>query len=177
MVLGRITRGRHTDNLDGHHSIWTNQQSTSINPPIFTPHALPAATLPSYPGLGQVQEYAALHTTMAWLYPHGLVQFNKKWKKNQFGGKNVVGQTTVLTHWAQKVGERLHTLPNRLRRQWHIRTQFLFISLLSEATLGWAAFPKTEQVQQVSFRQDAIPVTRPPVSKHSRETAYVMSSK
>jgi len=62
MVLGRITRGRHTDNLDGHHSIWTNQQSTSIDRPIYTMDALLAATLPSYPGLGQVQEYAGLHT-------------------------------------------------------------------------------------------------------------------
>jgi len=35
MVLGRITRGRHTDNLGGCHSIRTNQQSTSINPPIL----------------------------------------------------------------------------------------------------------------------------------------------
>jgi len=33
MVLGRITRGRHTNNPGGHHSIRTNQQSTSINPP------------------------------------------------------------------------------------------------------------------------------------------------
>ena len=31
MVLGRITRGRHTDNPGGRHSIGTNQQSTSIN--------------------------------------------------------------------------------------------------------------------------------------------------
>jgi len=67
-----------------------------------------------------------------------------KWKKNPFGGKNVVGQTTVLSHWVQKVGERLHALPNRHCRQWHIHTQFLFISLLSEPTLGWAAVPKTE---------------------------------
>jgi len=29
---------------------------------IFTPDALPAATLPIYPGLGQAQEYARLHT-------------------------------------------------------------------------------------------------------------------
>jgi len=29
---------------------------------IFTPDALPAATLPIYPGLGQAQEYAGLHT-------------------------------------------------------------------------------------------------------------------
>jgi len=36
--------------------------------PIFTPDALPAATLPIYPGLGQAQEYAGLHTP--WLgYP------------------------------------------------------------------------------------------------------------
>jgi len=32
IVLGRITRGRHTDNPGGRHSIRTNQQSTSINP-------------------------------------------------------------------------------------------------------------------------------------------------
>jgi len=50
-VLGRITRGRHTNNPGGRHSIWTNQQSTSINAPYF--YALPAATLPIYPGLGQ----------------------------------------------------------------------------------------------------------------------------
>jgi len=30
--------------------------------PIFTPYALPAATLPIYPGLGQAQDYAGLHT-------------------------------------------------------------------------------------------------------------------
>jgi len=33
MVLGRITRGRHTDNPGVRHSIWTNQQSTSMYPP------------------------------------------------------------------------------------------------------------------------------------------------
>jgi len=31
-------------------------------PPIFMPDALPAANLPIYPGLGQAQEYAGLHT-------------------------------------------------------------------------------------------------------------------
>jgi len=62
MVLARITRGRHTDNPDGRHFIWTNQQSTSINPPIFMPDAVPVATLPTYPGLGQAQEYAGLHS-------------------------------------------------------------------------------------------------------------------
>jgi len=35
MVLGRITRGRHTNNLGRRHSIQTNQQSISINPPHF----------------------------------------------------------------------------------------------------------------------------------------------
>ena len=29
--------------------------------PIFTPNALPAATLPIYPGLGQVRNNAGLH--------------------------------------------------------------------------------------------------------------------
>jgi len=31
-------------------------------------------------------------------------QFNMKWTKNQFGSRQVVGQATVLAHWAQKVG-------------------------------------------------------------------------
>jgi len=34
-------------------------------------------------------------------------QFNLKWKKNQFGGREVVGQTTVLAHLTQEVGRRL----------------------------------------------------------------------
>jgi len=64
-VLGRITRGRDTDNPGGRHSIRTSQQSTSINPPIFELDALPVPTLSIYPGLGQ--EYA-------WIaYPRGLV--------------------------------------------------------------------------------------------------------
>jgi len=68
MVLGKITRGRHTDNPSERHSIQTNQQSTSINPAIFTPDALSVATLPIYPGLGQ--------TGICWIaYPHGLVSF------------------------------------------------------------------------------------------------------
>jgi len=29
---------------------------------------------------------------------------NMKWKKNQFGGRKVVGQATVLAHWARKAG-------------------------------------------------------------------------
>jgi len=35
--------------------------------PIFTPDVLRATTLPIYPGLGQAQEYAGLHTPVAWL--------------------------------------------------------------------------------------------------------------
>jgi len=42
MVLGRITRGRHTDNLDGRHSIQSNQQSTSINPPHYAGYPQPS---------------------------------------------------------------------------------------------------------------------------------------
>jgi len=36
-------------------------------PPIFMRDALPAATLPIYPGLGQAQKYAGLHAPVAWL--------------------------------------------------------------------------------------------------------------
>jgi len=43
MLLGRITRGRNADSLGGLHSIWTNEQSISF---IFTPDAIPVATLP-----------------------------------------------------------------------------------------------------------------------------------
>ena len=39
------------------HSIRTHQQSTSINAPIFTPEALPATTLPIYPGLGHAHTH------------------------------------------------------------------------------------------------------------------------
>jgi len=39
-------RQDNTYNPGGCYSIQTNQQSTSINPPTFTPDDLPAATLP-----------------------------------------------------------------------------------------------------------------------------------
>jgi len=45
------------------------------------------------------------------------IQFNAKWKKNQFGGRKVVEQATMFAHWAEKVGGRLSALPNELRRQ------------------------------------------------------------
>jgi len=68
MVLGRITRGRHTDNPSGCYSTRTNQQSTSINPPIFTPDALLATNLLIYPGFGKVQKYAGLQAPVACLH-------------------------------------------------------------------------------------------------------------
>jgi len=34
-------------------------------------------------------------------------QFNMKWKKNQHGDRKVVGQATMLAHWAQNVGGQL----------------------------------------------------------------------
>jgi len=37
--------------------------------PIFMPDAIPATTLPIYPGLGHAQEYAGLHTPVAWFTP------------------------------------------------------------------------------------------------------------
>ena len=52
-------RRRHTDNPAGCHSIRTNQRPTSILPPIFKLDALPAATLPIYPGLGQAPNLLA----------------------------------------------------------------------------------------------------------------------
>jgi len=82
-VLGRITRGRHTDNLGGRHSIQTNQQSTSINPsPIFMSDALPATTLPIYPGLGQAQEYAGLHTSVTWSTYKGMPKLKPSHTRN-----------------------------------------------------------------------------------------------
>ena len=35
-----------------------------------------------------------------------------------FSRAKVVGQTSWLAHWEQKVGGQLPALPNRLRRQW-----------------------------------------------------------
>ena len=42
--------------------------------PIFTPDALPVATLPISFCLRQAQKYAGLHTSMAWLYPQLISQ-------------------------------------------------------------------------------------------------------
>jgi len=97
MVLGRITRDRHTDSLGGRHFIRTNQQSTSINPPIFMPDALPAATLPIYHGLGRAQEYAGLHTPVAWL-----CEGNNEWQyvtgRNGSAGSGAEDHAPNLCH-------------------------------------------------------------------------------
>jgi len=50
-------RGRHADHPDGHHSIRLISDPPSS--PIFMPDAIPAATLPLYPGLGQAQNMLA----------------------------------------------------------------------------------------------------------------------
>jgi len=62
---GDIT-GRHNDNPAVHHSIWTNQRPISFFP-IFMPDALPAATLPIYPGFGQATDML-LACPVAWLH-------------------------------------------------------------------------------------------------------------
>jgi len=71
MVLGRITRGRHSDNPGGRHSIQTNQQCTSINPPFlcWMPF-LPQPSNSSWLGTG---------TGICWIaYPHGLYHLPKQ---------------------------------------------------------------------------------------------------
>jgi len=53
LVQGEDNKGRCTNNLAGRHPIQTNGAPTSIIPTIFMPDALPTATLPIYPGMGQ----------------------------------------------------------------------------------------------------------------------------
>ena len=54
-------RGRYTDSPAGRHLSKLISEPPPLSP-IFTPDALPAATLSIYPGLEQAQEYAGLHT-------------------------------------------------------------------------------------------------------------------
>jgi len=65
-------RGWCTYNPAGCHPIWTIGMLTII-PTIFTPHALPAATLPIYPGLGQATNMLACISSGSICIPHGLV--------------------------------------------------------------------------------------------------------
>jgi len=80
-------RGRYTDSPAGRHPLQTNQRATSIIPLIFTPDALPAATLPIHPGLGQAQEYARLHTP--WL----------GWPQTRFILAYYIKKTLLSFHW------------------------------------------------------------------------------
>jgi len=63
MVQGKInTEALYTNHPAERHSIWTTQRPISItHPPFFVQDALPVATLPLYPGLGQTPN-AGLHT-------------------------------------------------------------------------------------------------------------------
>jgi len=66
-VLGRITRGRHTDNPGGRHSIRTNQQSTSINPTHFYAGRPSCRNPPNLSWLGT-------GTGICWIaHPRGLI--------------------------------------------------------------------------------------------------------
>ena len=53
-------RSRHTDSPPGRHSIRSTGALTPSSP-IFTPNALPAASLQIYPGVGQALNNADLH--------------------------------------------------------------------------------------------------------------------
>jgi len=64
MVQEKINTGRHTDHPAERHSIWTNQWPQTS--PIFALGALPAATCPLNPGLGQAPN-TQLAYPVAWL--------------------------------------------------------------------------------------------------------------
>jgi len=68
LVLFRASeanRGIQTDDPTRCQLIWVTSASASIIPTVFMPNALPAASLPIYPGLGQALSYAELH--IQWL--------------------------------------------------------------------------------------------------------------
>jgi len=66
-------RGRHTDHPAERHSIQTNQRPPPTAP-IFMPDALPAITVPLYPGLGQApnmwRAYCRDSYAVAWFPSH-----------------------------------------------------------------------------------------------------------
>jgi len=64
---------RQTHRQSGWEPLHPDQSAIHLHQsPIFMPDALPAATLPIYPGLGQAQEYAGLHTPVAVGYNQAL---------------------------------------------------------------------------------------------------------
>ena len=81
MVLGRISRGWHTDNPGGRHSIWTNQQSTSINPPILC--GMPFLLQPSQFFLAWNRHRYMLdwipHHTVVLITPYSSLQCSSEW--------------------------------------------------------------------------------------------------
>jgi len=59
-----------------------------------------------------------------------------KRKKNQlYGGSKVIGQATLLTHLAHKVGGRLAAVPNRLRSQW--QCVIFMVDFIAFSFLQW----------------------------------------
>jgi len=59
-----------------------------------------------------------LFCRMSQRYLHSMpVSVQYEMEENRFGGRKVVGQATMLAHWAQKVGGQLPALPNGLSRQ------------------------------------------------------------
>jgi len=80
MVLVEDNRCGRTDSLDGRNNIWSTGASTSIIPTIFTPDALPAATLSIYPGLEPAP-------SMLDCIAGGLVKHTKYSKNDQMAAK------------------------------------------------------------------------------------------
>jgi len=67
VVLGRITTGRHTDSPRRRHSIRTNQQSTSTNPPNFYAGCPSCRNTPNLSWLGTVTGICWIAHPIAWL--------------------------------------------------------------------------------------------------------------
>jgi len=65
MVQREDNKGRRTDNPGIHHPSRTNLWSHLHHPQLFTPDALPAATLPIYPDLDRHQVCRHAHP-VAW---------------------------------------------------------------------------------------------------------------
>ena len=105
LAIGRITiRGRHADNPGGRHSIRTNQQSTSINPPIFTLDALPATTLPIIMAWNRHRNMLD-YIRVPWLGSYGTLQ----WWANP---KYTASQKTAPCLWQpHEIGQAVIFLP------------------------------------------------------------------
>ena len=67
--------------------------------PILMLDALPAATLPIYPGLGQAQEYAGLHITMAWFCLVAWCKYNGDITGNSIAALIKLTMAHILHHY------------------------------------------------------------------------------